>query len=330
MTTTLALPSADHLGAKAGIGKLAMLAQKPKPGQTLATFDNPRYVGEPKLDGWRGLLHVKGTGVCQEDGTEILTVEFWTRNGKRHDGWLPKIEAELMKNLPAGTWIDCEAIALTVEDGKVITSSSKVGKILGSSKAKAQAMEDEITLMAFDLLAHGGIDATGQPFGQRRELLESIFAGGEWKRVALVPQLRPTEASYDALLAQGMEGMMIKDRNARYGFDRRSQIKVKPELELDAILTGFTPGKNGFTGLIGAVTFAAYDADGNLVELGKCSGMDMKVREAMTKNPEKYLGKPAEIKYLERHPTGGFRNPNFKRLRDGELTPADCTLEKIG
>lgn len=321
-TTTYAAPDlmgANHLGLKAANGKLAMLAQKPKPGQTMATFDDDRYVGEPKLDGWRLLIHVT------EDGVEI-----WTRNGKRHDGSLPTIEAELRENLPPGTWIDTEAVALHVVDGKVTTSSSKVGKILGSNPAKAQAMEDQITLMAFDLLAHGGIDATKVPFGQRRELLEQIFAGAEWKRTTLVPQLRPTEASYDALLAHGFEGMMVKDRKARYAPDARRQIKVKPELELDAILTGFTDGKDGFKGLIGAVTFGALDADGNLVELGKCSGMDMKVREDMTKNPGKYVGQPAEIKYLERHPTGGFRNPNFKRLRGGELTVADCTLEKIG
>lgn len=317
MTTTIALPSTDHLRVKAAAGKLAQLAEKMKPGTTIDTYDTDRYVGEVKLDGWRILIHVTENGV-----------EIWTRNGKRHDGSLPTIEAELMANLPAGTWIDCEAVALHIIDGKVTTSSSKVGSILGSTTAKAAANEHKVTLMAFDLLAHGGIDATSLPFGKRRELLASIFANHTWKRTTLVPQLRPTEASYDALLSQGFEGMMVKDRLARYGFNKRSQIKVKPQLEMDVILTGFTEGKNGFAGYIGAVTFAALDADGKMVDLGKCSGMDMKVREDMTKNPGKYVGQPAEITYLERHPTGGFRNPSFVRIRHDKMAE-QCLLSDI-
>jgi ATP-dependent DNA ligase len=318
--TTTTLPTTERLECLAGQGKLAQLAEKPKPGRTVDSFDTENFVAEPKLDGWRILIHRHDDGVA-----------IWTRNGKRHDGSLPTIEAEIMENLPPGTWIDCEAVALTVVDGKVQAAWASVQSVLGSTTGKAAAQEDKITLMAFDLLAHGGIDATGLPFGQRRQLLEQVFAGGEWTRVMLVPQIRPTTKGFDALLAQSFEGMMIKDRRARYAPGKRGcgLTKVKLEQEMDAIITGFTEGKNGFAGMVGAMTFAAYDAEGNLQEIGKCSGMTLDTRIDMTKNPAKYLGKVAEITYLERHPSGGFRNPNFKRLRTDKAA-TDCTLEAIG
>jgi len=315
MTTTTTAPTAPT-SAK----DLAQNAEKPKgksapPVEVLAGA-RP-HAAEPKLDGWRVLIHVAENGV-----------HFYTRTANLVPAALPDHAAELAENLPAGTWLDAEAVAIEIEDGKVMQTWGNVQSLLSSQKPVGS---EHITLMAFDLIAHGGIDARALPYEKRRKLLEAIFDSGDWNGIQLVPQIEPTQASLDALLSQGFEGMMLKALDAPYASGKRGAgwTKLKPTLDADVIITGYTPGKNGFAGMIGAITFGLYNADGDLLEAGKCSGMSMKMRQTFTDKGEDFIGQPMEIKYQERMPTGGFRSPNFKRMRPDKAA-TDCTWDDLG
>lgn len=298
---------------------LAQNADKPKAGLTPDSYaDNPRFIGEPKMDGWRLLVHVADDGV-----------HLYTRAGNSKDGSLPNIEAEIGEQLPAGTWLDGEAVAMTIEDGKVKEDWGTVQSVLGSGTAKAAAQSEKITYVVFDLISHGGYDARSLPYAKRRSLLESLFAKTSFSsRIQIAAQVQVSDNSVDALLAQGFEGMVIKDREARYASGQRGKgwIKIKPSDNLDVVVTGFKAGQNGFTGMVGAVEFGAYDEQGNLVNTGRCSGMDMKVRQDMTDNPEKYIGTVIEIQHMGKMPTGGYRHPQFKKHRTDKPT-TDCKVE---
>jgi bifunctional non-homologous end joining protein LigD len=302
-TTTTAPTSAEGL---------AQNAEKPKPGITLAKFSGSRYIGEPKWDGWRLLVHRHENGVS-----------LYTRTGKSHDGSLPEIEAELAANLPVGTWLDTEAVAMTMQDGKIVHHWNAVQSVLGSGTGKAAAQSHLITLVAFDLIAHGNIDARGLSFAKRRELLEGVMGGVEWKRVILSPQVTPTDDTVDALLSQGFEGMVIKDREARYASGKRGKgwTKIKPQDTEDVVVMGFKPGENGFAGMVGAVIFGQYK-DGELVERGRCSGMDMKTREHMTANPDAWIGTVIEVAHMGVMESGSWRHPQMKRKRDDKPATA--------
>jgi len=286
---------------------LAQNAEAPKKGIGPSNFKSPRYVGEPKLDGWRLLVHIADDGV-----------HVYTRTANCKNGSLPNIEAELGEHMPAGTWLDGEAVAMKVEDGKVTHDWGSVQSVLGSGTAKAAAQSEKITFMVFDLISHGGIDARSLPYAKRRNLLERVFEKATLNRIQLVPQVEVSDASVDALLAQGFEGMVIKDTMARYGSGQRGAgwTKIKPSDNLDAVVTGFKPGDNGFSGMIGAVEFGLHDANGNLIEVGRCSGMDMKTRQHMTDNPGAWVGSVIEIAHMGQMPTGGYRHPQFKKRRD--------------
>lgn len=293
------------------------LAQNAEPLRvSLASFESDRWVGEPKLDGWRLLINIA------EDG-----VHLYTRNAKCHDGSLPTIESEFAE-LPVGTWLDGEAVALTVKDGVLRHEWGTVQSVLGSSTAKAAAQSDRITFMAFDLISYDGLDIRGLPYTKRRAALERIYAAHNFTRSIIVPQVSVSDESVDALLAQGFEGMMVKDSTAPYASGKRGAgwTKVKPQDTLDVVVTGFKPGENGFTGMVGAVEFGLYDGD-NLVEVGRCSGMTMPVREQMTEYPDRWLGSVIEIKHMGQMPSGSYRHPQFKRRRD-DKDPSECRLEE--
>ena len=89
---------------------------------------------------------------------------------------------------------------------------------------------------------------------------------------------------------------------------------------------GFTPvTKFYFYGWIGAVKFGKYDKDGNLVELGECSGLTDELRKDMSENPDKYIGECMEISAMERTRDGFYRHPVFNRMRP-DKNPEECVI----
>ena len=111
---------ASHPAAPTSPKNLAQNAEAPKHGLGPDSFDPATYVGEPKMDGWRLLVHIA------EDG-----VHLYTRTGNSKDGSLPIIEAELGEQMPAGTWLDGEAVAMTIKDGQVTHDWGTVQSVLG-------------------------------------------------------------------------------------------------------------------------------------------------------------------------------------------------------
>lgn len=259
---------------------------------------------EPKYDGWRILAHIT------EDG-----VRLYTRNATDHSGKLLKIEAELAQ-LPVGTWLDCEAVSLQLEGTVVVDDWNSVQKCLGSGIEKARMRAEGITLVAFDLIAFNGIDARSTSFRRRRSLLEGIFEKFDFDRIMLTPQTEPTDEALAAFIAQGFEGGVVKTLDSPYASGQRGAgwTKMKPQETRDFVVTGYKPGENGFTGMVGAIEFGAYDEDGKLVEVGRCSGMDMATRIKITNNQADYIGTVIEVKHMG-FMNEGYRHPQFKKFR---------------
>lgn len=259
---------------------------------------------EPKLDGIRLLAHVT------EDG-----VRMYSRAGNRRS--LPEVEAELAANFPPDTWLDGEAVALKMVDGRVINEFGKSLTAVSNGSA---------TYAIFDLIAHGGLDVRRLPFRARREALEQVFGGGEFSRVLLVPQAEATEENHAAHLAAGFEGSIVKHLDARYASGARGygQSKLKGKETVDGIIIGAKPGNGSFEGKIGSLRFAQVGPDGALVERGGCSGMDYETRCWLTENLDALIERRAviEIGYqyiqppTQRYPHGAFRHPRFLRMRD--------------
>lgn len=92
---------------------------------------------------------------------------------------------------------------------------------------------------------------------------------------------------YDEILAKGGEGIMLKDPNCEYEFGKRSSnlLKVKPNFDAEAIITGYKAGKGKYEDMLGGFickpllnhdTYMSIDEDEN--HSFSISGMDDKVR----------------------------------------------------
>lgn len=260
-------------------------------------------VMEPKFDGWRIIAHRHLGGVT-----------FYTRTGGNVVGKLPAIEAEIAR-FPMGTWIDGEAVA----DGWNTVQS--VLTTMGVHRAAGL-----VRFVAFDLLALGGHDLRAQPLSVRREwLVKAVARCAVGDPFEVVDQQPASMALHEQHLAAGFEGSIVKRPESRYASGKKGHgwTKLKPQETRDVVVMGFEPGKGGITGMVGAIVFGAFDGD-TLVELGKCSGFDMRTREAMTARPDEYLGRVFELAH---HDLGGeLRHPQWKRWRD-DKPAADCRID---
>ena len=115
----------------------------------------------------------------------------------------------------------------------------------------------------FDLLAHGGTDATALPLEDRRTLLDAI-AGDVIDAIEVPPVAHDVDAALETARSLGLEGLVVKDPNSRYLPGRRSEqwLKVKLTQTQEVVIGGIRPGKGGRTGQIGSLLLGIPSEDG--------------------------------------------------------------------
>jgi ATP-dependent DNA ligase len=283
-------------------------------------LENDDYIAEEKFDGARYFTVDDRVFSRKLSVKNNLPVE--------RTGNVPHLTRTLQR-LPKGSILDGEIYY----PGE---SANRVTTVMGASPAVAVARQalNPVSYMLYDIPYYNGKDLTGLPWKERREFLQKIFNFhfADNPHVHLSTVHRGTEAKKRLLndvFAKGGEGIMLKNIHAPYHPDARPNdvwFKVKKQDTEDVVITGFEQGKGKYRGMVGAVVFSMYTPEGKLVPLGKTSGMTDTMRLHMTQQPNEYLGKVMEIKFLERTDDGHFRHPNFIRMRP-DKNPQDCIWE---
>ena len=113
---------------------------------------------------------------------------------------------------------------------------------------------------------------------------------------------------------QGYEGAILRN-NKPYENKRSYNLqKFKDFHDTEATIIGWVEGQGKRTGTIGK--FLARDANG--IEFGMPVMDKMPVLEKMYDIAEWYIGKTATFTYFQRTPSGSYRHPLFKSIRDYE------------
>ena len=251
---------------------LATLASRP--------FSDPDWLFEIKWDGYRVQAVVR-------DGK----VRLWTRN--RHDA-----EAYFPGLLSPPSWLDArEAIV----DGEVVALDAagrpdfgllqeRLGGTGGSGSgrsgpdpdgASAGTSSAALVYEAFDLLHVDGRSLLRVPLIDRKRLLRAVLREDRHVRYSAHVEAEGL-AFHEAAAAQGLEGVVAKQRRSSYEPGRRSatwlKLKIRPEQEL--VVGGWTPGEGSARDL-GAVAVGVYE-DGALRFVGKVgSGFDARTRRVL-------------------------------------------------
>jgi ATP-dependent DNA ligase len=292
-----------------------------------------RWNLEPKLDGFRLITHVR-------DGH----VESWTRSMKPQAGKIPYIDQELLGIFGEGTVLDGEICALQETPDGIINDFEHVQSVMLSKPDRAVQRANEVRPLdyyVFDVMYLAGQDLRDRPFIERRAVLERLLYGQPLQRLTLVPTGLATQMLHDSFCEMGFEGTVAKYHGGMYESGKRSrnQLKLKTQVEVDAVIVDVKPGRPGsdFDGLVGALIFGQplssmpTHIDSSGVELrevngityvvrGQCSGVTMTERLRLTKiwkeAPDTLWGTMFAFGHMGKYPEGvKFRHPQFKKWR---------------
>jgi ATP-dependent DNA ligase len=128
-----------------------------------------------------------------------------------------------------------------------------------------------ITPYFFDLLHLDGEDLLDLPASERSERLAGLVP--ERHRVPREVVAAPDEVArvFDAAVAAGQEGVVVKSLAAPYAAGRRGAgwVKVKPVHTLDLVVLAVEEGSGRRKGWLSNIHLGARDPDGGFVMLGK-------------------------------------------------------------
>ncbi|MBF6346745.1 ATP-dependent DNA ligase [Nocardia cyriacigeorgica] len=264
----------------------------------------PREPGlsyEPKWDGFRCIVF--------RDGAEI---ELGSRNDRPLTRYFPEV-AELLKDaLPPRCVIDGEIVIVTEAGLDFDTLQLRLHP--AASRVAKLAAETPASFVAFDLLALGDDDLTGEPFRERRRLLETIL-DTELARVHLTPITSDPDVAEDWFTrfeGAGFDGVMVKADDQRYQQDKRVMLKVKHERTADCVVAGFRWHKDGEG--VGSLLLGLYDDEGNLHHVGVASSFTAARRKQLVGELE-----PWRENALDNHPWRNWADAAAQASAEGKM-----------
>ncbi|MCA1323649.1 ATP-dependent DNA ligase [Herbaspirillum sp. alder98] len=232
-----------------------------------ALLDDPRSLGplahwqvEWKYDGIRAqLVRRDGVNWLWSRGEELITERF------------PELAALA---LPDGVVLDGEIVIRAAGNGLDTALRpapfALLQKRIGRSNLSARLLAElPAALIAYDLLERDGHDLRERPQAERRVLLEQVLAQHGNDTLRLAPQIAATDWDQLAALREqsrqrGVEGMMLKAVDARYGIGRTRNVgvwwkwKIDP-YSIDAVLIYAQSGHGRRAQLYTDYTFAVWD-----------------------------------------------------------------------
>ena len=239
--------------------------------------DPKGYWASEKYDGLRALW----------DGEN-----FYSRNGKIFHA--PQWFKDTLPNTPL--------------DGELWLERSVAGyqKAVSAVRKKVGGKEwENITYMVFD------IPTSTEPFEKVQAKLKRMNLG---KYAEVAPQYKVKSKSdmlkhYEAALAEGAEGIMLREPGSRYTATRSaSLLKVKPEDTAEAVVTGYQAGTGKHQGRMGALHVYLLGDKSKVFKIG--TGFKDYQRESPPP-----IGSIVEFKFNDKTARGIPRFPAFLRVR---------------
>ncbi|MFS2204406.1 ATP-dependent DNA ligase [Variovorax sp. Varisp36] len=227
----------------------------------LEQFD--AVLGSPS--GW--IVEWKWDGIRAQLVKRAGAVWVWSRGEELVTERFPEL-AVLGEALPDGTVLDGEVAVW--REGKV-QPFAELQKRIGRKTLGAKLLRDiPVVLLAYDLLEWEGRDLRALPQSERRVLLDELITRMQHSSLLPSPMLTGTgwpdlARQREAARTMGVEGMMLKRRDAQYGVGRTKDVgvwwkwKIDP-LSVDAVLIYAQRGHGRRASLFSDYTFAVWDA----------------------------------------------------------------------
>ena len=219
-------------------------------GEAIETLG--RGVVERKLDGLRLQVHRQ---------SDVVTV--FTRNLRDITGEVPAVALSALT-------LEAESFILDGE-GLVVGSDGSPLPFQDSMSRPGDAAGHDLSAFYFDVLHLDGVDLLDEPLLERRRALEGLVPAGYRVESIVTDDPEAADEFFDASVAEGFEGVVVKDPAQPYEAGRRGSgwLKVKPTHTLDLVILAAEWGSGRREGWLSNLHLGAVGADGELVMLGK-------------------------------------------------------------
>ena len=269
---------------------------------------------QPKLDGVRAVTVVD---------YESRTVTMYTRNGKvlENFGHITKYLEDNLDNFARSYVFDGEVVSNSFQD------------LMKQVHRKSDVQAQDARLCLFDVVPLVEFKAGKSVMGQRRrstflkENFSNIFADSGC--IEIIPQIEVNldeflgEIEYrdynKKMVADGFEGIMIKDPEAKYECKRStSWLKQKPFIEVSLEVQAVEEGTGRNEGRLGALICEGED-DGKTISVNVGSGLTDAQRKEFWADTEALIGQVVEVRAdavtQNQDGTYSLRFPRFMRFR---------------
>src|SRR4051812_38254198 len=224
---------------------------------------------EPKWDGFRSIVF--------RDGDDV---EIGSRNERPMTRYFPELVAAFRAELPDRCVVDGEIVIAADAGLDFEALQQRIHPAV--SRVTMLAEQTPASYIAFDLLAVGEEDLTGQPFVERRARLVAALADAK-------PPVHVTPATTDLDVAHrwfeefegaGLDGVIAKPLTITYQPDKRIMFKIKHERTADCVVAGYRVHKSGGDA-IGSLLLGLYQEDGQLASVGVIGAFPMAERRRL-------------------------------------------------
>lgn len=222
------------------------------PAMTPAFFD-------VKLDGARVQVHRRGS-----------EVRIWSRGQLEVTASIPEV-VEAALALPCDEVVlDGEAIALR-PDGSPLPFQVTMRRFGRKADVDEQRVKIPLTPVFFDVLWLDGRALLDEPLSARHDALQALVRPENFVERIRTGDPEEADAFYDAVVARGHEGLMVKDPTALYEAGNRGDrwLKLKPAHTLDLVVIGVERGNGRREGTLSNLHLGARQEDGGFAMVGK-------------------------------------------------------------
>jgi ATP-dependent DNA ligase len=209
----------------------------------------PGQFYEPKWDGFRSIVF--------RDGDEV---EIGSRKERPMTRYFPEVVDAVRRNLPERCVIDGEIVI--AGDGGLDFWALQQRIHPAVSRVTMLAEKTPARFIAFDLLALGDDDLTGEPFEHRRAMLERALEHAA-PPVHLTPITRDEAVArdwFDRFEGAGLDGLIAKRADLTYQPDKRVMTKIKHVRTADCVVAGYRVHKTN-DHAIGSLLLGLYIDD---------------------------------------------------------------------
>ncbi len=274
---------------------------------------------EPKLDGYRVMIHVG------------KTVELISRNGNDITAKFPEL-SELRDQIKADSCVlDGELICYDKDGNPSFDLIQGRSQLASGMIITIRSQETPATIVLFDILEHNDKSLIDVPLIDRKKILEKVIVNSE--RIQLIPFTKDGSKLWKEIQKRDAEGVIAKEVDSHYYPGKRKDVwlKIKHYETADCVVIGYTQERR----LVSSLLLGLYDKKGKLVYVGSVgTGFTEAMQKELYKKLQPIQEKKAlikdtgvtkpkwvmlylvvEVKFLEFTKDKKLRHVSFLRIR---------------